>query len=69
MIWLCGVFLAVLYPSFEYEQTQVTVKVGGETFLASGKIVKAQGWRAVYEEEIYSVRMKKRKKHMSLERV
>lgn len=54
MIWLCGVFLAVLYPPFEYEQTQVTVKVGGETFLASGKIVKAQGWRAVYEEEVYS---------------
>ena len=47
-------FLAVLYPPFEYEQTQVTVKVGGETFLASGKIVKAQGWRAVYEEEVYS---------------
>lgn len=47
-------FLAVLYPPFEYEQTQVTVKVGGETFLASGKIVKAQGWRAVYEAEVYS---------------
>lgn len=47
-------FLAVLYPPFEYEKTQVTVKVGGETFLASGKVVKAQGWRAVYEEEIYS---------------
>ena len=47
-------FLAVLYPPFEYEQTQVTVKVGDETFLASGKIVKAQGWRAAYEEEVYS---------------
>lgn len=47
-------FLAVLYPPFEYEQTQVKVKVGGETFLASGKIVKAQGWRAAYEEEVYS---------------
>ena len=47
-------FLAVLYPSFEYEQTQIMVKVGGETFLASGKIVKAQGWRAAYEEKVYS---------------
>lgn len=47
-------FLAVLYPSFEYEQTQIMVKVGGETFFASGKIVKAQGWRAAYEEEVYS---------------
>ena len=47
-------FLAVLYPPFEYEQTQVTVKIGSETLLASGKIVKAQGWRAAYEEEVYS---------------
>lgn len=42
-------FLAVLYPPFEYEQTQVTVKIGNETFLASGKIVKNAGWKEVYE--------------------
>lgn len=47
-------FLAVLYPPFEYEQTQVTVKIEEERFQASGKIVKAPGWKAVYETETYT---------------
>lgn len=42
-------FLAVLYPPFEYEQTQVTVEIAGEHFLASGKVVKQAGWKEVYE--------------------
>lgn len=44
-------FLAVLYPPFEYEQTSLTVKLGSENFIAHGKIVKAQGWKAAYEDE------------------
>ena len=47
-------FLAVLYPPFEYEQTQITVKIEEERFQASGKIVKAPGWKAVYEIETYT---------------
>lgn len=42
-------FLAVLYPPFEYEQTEVQVDIGGETFAAKGKIVKSLGWKEVYE--------------------
>lgn len=42
-------FLAVLYPPFEYEQTTVKVKIGGETFFAKGRIVKNLGWREIYE--------------------
>lgn len=42
-------FLAVLYPPFEYEQTSLTVDIGGEHFLAQGKVVKNPGWKAVYE--------------------
>lgn len=42
-------FLAVLYPPFEYEQTEVQVDIGGETFAAKGKIVKSPGWKEVYE--------------------
>ena len=34
-------FLAVMYPPFEYEQTSVSVQIGGESFIARGKIVKA----------------------------
>ena len=42
-------FLAVMYPPFEYEQTSLVIKVGGENFVARGKIVKDQGWKAAYE--------------------
>lgn len=42
-------FLAVLYPPFEYEQTTLKGQAAGENFLAKGKIVKQQGWKAVYE--------------------
>lgn len=42
-------FLAVLYPPFEYEQTSLTVNIGGEHFHAQGKVVKNPGWKAVYE--------------------
>lgn len=41
-------FLAVLYPPCEYEQTIVRVIIGGETFVAKGKIIKAPGWKEVY---------------------
>lgn len=42
-------FLAVLYPPFMYEQTTMKASVGEETFMARGKVVKSQGWKAVYE--------------------
>lgn len=42
-------FLAVLYPPFEYEQTEVTVNLAGETLAAKGKIVKNPGWKEVYD--------------------
>ena len=42
-------FLAVLYPAFLYEQVNMEAKAAGETFAASGKVVKSQGWKEVYE--------------------
>ena len=41
-------FMAVFFPPFQYEQTQVTVEIAGEHFVASGKIIKSQGWKEVY---------------------
>ncbi|SDK18005.1 DNA topoisomerase III [Sediminibacillus albus] len=41
-------FLAVLYPPHEYEQTKITADIGGATFTASGKSIKKQGWKEVY---------------------
>ena len=43
-------FLAVLYPSFVYEQTAVTVEAGGEQFTAHGNRIINPGWKAVYED-------------------
>ena len=45
-------FIAVLNQPYEYEQTTVKVRVNGELFNAKGKIVKAKGWRAVYQGQI-----------------
>ena len=42
-------FLAVLYPAFLYEQVNMEAKAAGEIFAASGKVVKSQGWKEVYE--------------------
>lgn len=44
-------FLAVLYPPYEYEQTSLTVTIGTETFTASGNVVTAPGWKAVYDTD------------------
>lgn len=44
-------FLAVLYPPFEYEQTELTLLMGKETFAAKGKVVKSSGWKEVYENQ------------------
>ena len=44
-------FLSVLYPAFEYEQTTLKGKIEGQSFVAKGKVVKAQGWKEVYETD------------------
>ena len=43
-------FLAVLYPASQYEQVTMEAKVAGETFAASGKVIKRLGWKEVYED-------------------
>lgn len=45
-------FLAVLYPPFEYEQTTVKAKLGGEIFIARGKRIIASGWKEIYNHEM-----------------
>ena len=44
-------FLAVLYPPFEFEQTTIKARIGDELFIARGKVVIAQGWKKIYENE------------------
>ncbi|TGV00910.1 DNA topoisomerase III, partial [Mesorhizobium sp. M00.F.Ca.ET.186.01.1.1] len=45
-------FLAVLLPPFEYEQTTIQAKIGGEWFVAKGKTVLAQGWKEAYDHDV-----------------
>ncbi len=42
-------FISVLYPPFEYEQTNLKASACGQLFTAQGKVVTAAGWRQVYE--------------------
>ena len=44
-------FMAVLYPPFEYEQTNIKAQIGAETFIAKGKVVINQGWKEVYDNK------------------
>ncbi|MBA4496170.1 DNA topoisomerase III [Paenactinomyces guangxiensis] len=41
-------FFAVMYPPFEYEQTTIQANIGGEMFLARGKVIQSYGWKQVY---------------------
>ncbi|MFV8829098.1 DNA topoisomerase III [Alkalihalobacterium sp. APHAB7] len=45
-------FLAVLSPPYEYEQTTVVTKIGGETFIAKGNVVQSLGWKEIYGDDI-----------------
>lgn len=45
-------FLAVLSPAFEYEETQLKIRINQEIFYAKGKIVKAAGWKSIYDGTI-----------------
>jgi len=40
-------FIAVLYPSYRYDQTTLITEVKGERFHSRGKVVLDPGWRAV----------------------
>ncbi len=42
-------FLSVLYPPYECEQVVLEGTVVGESFVAKGSVVKALGWKEVYE--------------------
>jgi len=42
-------FLAVLFPTFEYEQLTLRAKIADESFVARGKTILSAGWKEVYE--------------------
>lgn len=43
-------FLSVMLPPFEYIQTTVEADVEGERLVAKGKVIKAKGWKKLYDK-------------------
>lgn len=43
-------FLSVMLPPFEYVQTTIEVDTEGEKFIAKGKVIKAKGWKKLYNK-------------------
>ncbi len=41
-------FIALFYPICRYDETSLTLIVGGETFQTRGKVMKDNGWKEVY---------------------
>ncbi|MFE5317421.1 DNA topoisomerase III [Paenibacillus sp. NPDC056579] len=47
-------FIALFYPVFRYDETSVTVELGGERFYAKGRVTKDAGWKALYGQDTAS---------------
>ncbi len=43
-------FLSVMLPPFEYVQTTIEAEVEGEKLIAKGKVIKAKGWKKLYDK-------------------
>lgn len=44
-------FLAVFYPTFQYEQLSAELQAGNEIFALKGRTVTDEGWKAVYSSD------------------
>ena len=40
-------YIAQFYPAHEYDATEIQFDIGGETFVAKGKVVTVSGWKCV----------------------
>lgn len=44
-------YVAQFFPKYQYDQTDVTVKVEGHDFVARAKITTSSGWRVLYKND------------------
>lgn len=44
-------FLSVMLPPYEYLQTTIVADINGESFIAKGNVIKAKGWKKVYDRQ------------------
>ncbi len=43
-------FIGAFYPPYEYEQITITAQIGDQYFVARGRVLKKQGWKAVFDD-------------------
>lgn len=43
-------YIAQFYPPAEFDQTEIKLDLGGETFAARGKVLKRKGWKVLFEK-------------------
>ncbi|MCF8011138.1 MAG: DNA topoisomerase III [Clostridiales bacterium] len=43
-------FMAIFFPAARYKQTRVITEASGETFITTGRVELARGWKSVYEQ-------------------
>lgn len=43
-------YIANFFPVHEYDATEIRFDLGGETFVATGKVVVVQGWKVLFEK-------------------
>lgn len=54
--------LAAFYPAYVYDAMKVITACEGETFRSTGRTVKVQGWKALYQEEAPAKKTRSKKK-------
>lgn len=54
-------YIAQFFPVHEFDATEVMIEIGGETFVAKGKVVRVEGWKVLFAKDKAAVEAKKKK--------
>lgn len=54
-------YIAQFFPVHEFDATEVMIDIGGETFVAKGKVVRVEGWKVLFAKDKAAVEAKKKK--------
>ena len=54
-------YIAQFFPVHEFDATEVVLNLGGETFVAKGKVVRIEGWKILFAKDKAAVDAKRKK--------
>lgn len=54
-------YIAQFFPVHEFDATEIMIDIGGETFVAKGKVVRVEGWKVLFAKDKAAVEAKKKK--------